>query len=60
MALPRLVLPLAFFGFITDDHLVQQTRCDELRKRLSEACTAAGVTQPLPPDFSLPPILKAA
>jgi hypothetical protein len=38
----------------------QQTRCDELRKRLSEACTAAGVTQPLPPDFSLPPILKTA
>jgi len=38
----------------------QQTRCGELRKRLSEACTAAGVTQPLPPDFSLPPILKAA
>jgi hypothetical protein len=38
---------------------LHQTRSDELRKRLNEACTVAGVPQPLPPDFSLPAILKA-
>lgn len=38
--------------------LVQQARTDDLRKRLSEHCTAANLTQPLPPDYSLPPVLK--
>jgi hypothetical protein len=38
---------------------LQHSRTDELRKRLGEACIAAGVAQPYPPDYSLPAILKA-
>ncbi|OBZ70695.1 hypothetical protein A0H81_09311 [Grifola frondosa] len=36
----------------------QRLRCDELRHRLEEACTNAGIHPPLPADLTLPPILR--
>ncbi|EGO00473.1 hypothetical protein SERLA73DRAFT_181083 [Serpula lacrymans var. lacrymans S7.3] len=38
---------------------LQQSRCDELRKRLSEACSSVQISLPLPPSYSLPPLVRA-
>ncbi|KII92940.1 hypothetical protein PLICRDRAFT_679940 [Plicaturopsis crispa FD-325 SS-3] len=37
---------------------MQQNQCESLRKRLSEACTAAGLPQPLPTEYNLPAALR--
>lgn len=37
---------------------VQQHQCNELRDRLLEACNAVGLDPPLPPSYSLPPLLR--
>lgn len=36
----------------------QRTRLDDLRRRLEEACTSAGLHVPLDPQMTRPPILK--
>ncbi|EIN11157.1 hypothetical protein PUNSTDRAFT_118688 [Punctularia strigosozonata HHB-11173 SS5] len=36
----------------------QRGRCADLREKLNEACLVARIAPPLPPDFSLPPVLR--
>lgn len=38
---------------------VQRATCEELRRRLTQACATARVQAPLPPHISLPPKLQA-
>lgn len=39
--------------------LAQQTRCEDLRLRLMEACDSAGIHPPLNAFVTLPPKLQA-
>ncbi|OJA20523.1 hypothetical protein AZE42_01595 [Rhizopogon vesiculosus] len=39
---------------------VLQSKCDELRKRVADACHSVNIPAPLPPNCSLPPHIRGA